>query len=43
MITKKYYADPELEVLRFLSGNIMSVSDPDFDEEDYIELPVDPA
>ena len=45
MKNKKFYEDPELDVLRFSYADIMTISDPtyDYDEDDYIELPVDPA
>lgn len=43
MKNKTFYEDPTLEVLRFRVHDILTVSDSDYDEDDYIELPVDPA
>lgn len=43
MKIKKFYEDPTLELLRFQIGDILTASDPTYDEDDYIELPVDPA
>lgn len=43
MKNNKFYEDPTLDVLRFHICDILTISDPDYDEEDYVELPVDPA
>ncbi len=43
MKEKTFYEDPNLELLRFQVCDVLTTSDPDYDEDDYIELPVDPV
>ena len=43
MENKAFYEDPAVEVLRFRISDILATSDPDYNEDDYIELPIDPA